>query len=103
MSNAEPTNDELSALLQEIHHKVTHDQDLYVSIVYYSQPGPSDDERPQEIQISRHMLPRVGEYIRWNDHPFNRSRVIEVSHEFPTHTSHSAHSVTLVVEDVPGT
>jgi hypothetical protein len=47
------------------------------------------------------MLPRVGETITWNDYPYNRSRVIGVHHEFPSHTSRHAHSVTLTVEDLP--
>jgi len=74
---------------------------MYVSIVY-PEPWPSGDKRPREIMINRHKLPRVGEYITWNDYPYNRSRVTEVHHVFPSHTSRHVHSVTLRVEDIPG-
>lgn len=77
------------------------EETLFVSIVYRPEPGPVNDQRPREIQINRYKLPRVGESITWNDWPYNRSRVIEVSHEFPSHNSRHVHSVTLIVEDEP--
>jgi len=102
MSNAKPTDEELFDLLREIHHKVTKAEDMYVSIDF-PEPQRSSDKRPREIMINRHKLPRVGEYITWNDYPYDRSRVTEVHHGFPSHTSRHAHTVTLVVEDVPRT